>query len=345
MWAKHLMDYYKNVKKDVDIEVLPYNRSIYVHNGLNKFVRLYKGIMDYVALIRKTKKRIKQERFDVLHLCSSALLSLVRDYYVMRMARRNGVAGVLHFHCGRIPKIAEKGGWRWAVLKKAVENAKAVVVLDDESYNVLISHGFNKVYKVPNPLSDEMLQKIETMRTGIKRVPCRLVFVGHVIPSKGVFELVRACTEINNVELILVGRVEEAVKMELLSIASARKGEWMQLYGERGHDDVLSEMLSSDLFVFPSYTEGFPNVILEAMACGIPIIASEVGAIPEMLDNGKCGILIQPQDVMSVKNAVEALVNDEERKALLSKCSKERVVREYGISSVWMQLQTVWRNA
>ena len=183
------------------------------------------------------------------------------------------------------------------------------------------------------------------MSIDVHRVPRRILFVGHVIPTKGVYELVQACSGIENVELRLVGRVEERVKAELQGIASVKGGDWMKLLGEVGHDDVLREMLSCDMFVFPSYTEGFPNVIIEAMACGTPIISSGVGAIPEILDNGKCGVIIPPQDCNAVRNAVEGLIGDEERKAVLSIVSKERVKAEYSVASVWKQLSSVWKNA
>ena len=124
-WAKNIMGYYETNKGDVDIEVMPFDRSIYVHDNLNFFVRMYNGAKDYLGLIRKTYIRIKNEHFDVLHLCSSAQWSVIRDYIVMKMARRKGVAGVVHFHCGRIPKLAEEGGMKWRILKRVVANASA----------------------------------------------------------------------------------------------------------------------------------------------------------------------------------------------------------------------------
>ncbi|MBR4065389.1 MAG: glycosyltransferase family 4 protein [Bacteroidaceae bacterium] len=348
MWAKHIMDYYSKNNSGVSIEVLPYNRSIYVHDGLNAFVRIYKGAKDYLGLIGLTRRRIKEEHFDVLHLCSSALMSIIRDYWVMRMARCNGIAGVLHFHCGRIPRIAASGGWRWNVLKRAVAMANAVVVLDDESFNVLVSHGFKHVYKIPNPLSTEMLLKIETMRPNIQRVPRRLLFVGHVIPSKGVYELVQACSAIPDVELRLIGRVEEKVKCELQQIASVKPVEWMHLLGECGHDDVLREMLECDLFLFPSYTEGFPNVILEAMACRVPIISTGVGAIPEMLEceNGeKAGILIPVRDAEALRDAVCGLIDNSQLKSELVHRAYDKVKSVFSISVVWKKLVETWNNA
>ena len=91
--------------------------------------------------------------------------------------------------------------------------------------------------------------------------------------------------------------------------------------------------------------EGFPNVILEAMACGTPIIASRVGGIPEMLDNGSCGVLIEPRSVDAIVTAVESFVKDEQKKGECAQLGKERVNGMYSISSVWNQLTSIWRGA
>ena len=144
----------------------------------------------------------------------------------------------------------------------------------------LVSYGFTNVYKVPNPLSQELESEIRSMAPAVKRLPRRILFVGHVLPSKGVYELVNACSGINDIELRVVGRVEDKVKDELQSLASVSAGKWLNILGEKSQEEVLHEMLSCEIFVLPSYTEGFPNVIIEAMACGAPIIATGVGAIP-----------------------------------------------------------------
>ena len=100
VWTKNIMDYSYTQADNVEITLLPYNRSIYIHNKLNPVIRIWRGITDYLRLIRITKQKLKSEQFDVLHLSSSALISIIRDYIVMRMAKRFGVKGVIHFHCG-----------------------------------------------------------------------------------------------------------------------------------------------------------------------------------------------------------------------------------------------------
>lgn len=345
VWTKNVMDYYRNHTEEVEIDVLPYNRSIYVHDGLNKFVRLYKGTKDYLRLIQRTRQCIKTEKYDVVHLCSSALWSIIRDYIVMRMAHRNGATGVIHFHCGRIPGLAASNSWRWRILKRVVRLAGATIVLDETSHEVLSKEGYKSVYKIPNPLSLCMCDMIEQLRPSVPRVKRRILFVGHVLPSKGAYELVKACATIDNIDVRLVGRVEPQVKNDLIEIASAKDGDWLHLLGEKRHEEVLAEMLACDLFVFPSYTEGFPNVIIEAMACGCPIIATTVGAIPEMLgdiDGKSAGILIAPQDVETVHDSIVSIIDNEERKQQLAETAIERVRQQYAMPSVWSQLMRVW---
>lgn len=73
-------------------------------------------------------------------------------------------------------------------------------------------------------------------------------------------------------------------------------------------------MLKCTVFVLPTYTEGFPNVVLESMACGCPIVATSVGAIPEMLDGG-AGIVIEPRNVEQLRDAVAWVLENPERAA------------------------------
>lgn len=345
VWTKNIMDYCSTQSDNVEITLLPYNRSIYIHNKLNPVIRIWRGITDYLRLIRITKQKIKSEHFDVLHLSSSALISIIRDYIVMRMAKRFGLRGVIHFHCGRIPGMAAANNWRWKVLKRVVKTASATVVLDEESYNVLADNGFKNIHKIPNPLSEYVMHRAEQLSVENRRIPGRLLFVGHVIPTKGVYELVKACSKLSDVDLYLLGLVKPEVEAELKAIMENREGDWCHLIGEKSHDEVLQEMSMCDMFVFPSYTEGFPNVIIEAMACGCPIIASAVGAIPEMLgvgDTYQSGVVVQPKDVDGLKSEILNLIDNNSVKKELSLRAQKRVKDMYAIDSVWKRIIKVW---
>ena len=106
-------------------------------------------------------------------------------------------------------------------------------------------------------------------------------------------------------------------------------------------------MLKCGVFVLPSYTEGFPNVIIESMYCGCPIVATNVGAIPEMLNvsNETCaGICVEPGDVEQLRNAIRLILDKINYAEKLGHNAKQRVVDEYSITAVWNMLNKIWCN-
>lgn len=107
-------------------------------------------------------------------------------------------------------------------------------------------------------------------------------------------------------------------------------------------------MMACSVFVLPTYSEGFPNVILESMACGCAIIASNVGAIPEMLainSQKPCGICIEPRNKKELKKAIEFILDHPDIAQEYGKRAKERVFREYSIDSVWLRMVKIWKDS
>ena len=103
--------------------------------------------------------------------------------------------------------------------------------------------------------------------------------------------------------------------------------------GEKKHDDALSMLSQASIFTLPSYTEGFPNAVLEAMAFEKPIIATDVGAIPDMLQG--CGMVIQKENVDALENALVKLLEDEELCESLGKAAKQKIEQEYSLERVF----------
>jgi glycosyltransferase involved in cell wall biosynthesis len=118
----------------------------------------------------------------------------------------------------------------------------------------------------------------------------------------------------------------------------------IEFTGEKPHDEAMKMLAAADVFVLPSHTEGFPNVVLEAMALSKPVIATRVGAIPEML-GGDCGLLVEPQDVASLKMALARLMEDRELQRRLGREGYRRAVTQYSIDTVFLQYIDLWKQA
>jgi len=115
----------------------------------------------------------------------------------------------------------------------------------------------------------------------------RVLYVGNLFPVKGPGFLARAAEELSEVEVIFVGSGTEKI----------RAG---RCVGARQHDEIPLWMNASDVLCLPSLNEGLPNVVLEAMACGLPVVASGVGGVPEIVQEGVNGLLTPPGDAVAL---------------------------------------------
>ncbi|MBR2638191.1 MAG: glycosyltransferase family 4 protein [Bacteroidaceae bacterium] len=343
VWAKAIVAYYRKTNTNIELVVQPLDRKTYVR-GVNVLVRLWRGVVEYVGLIGDVKRKIKGDSYDVLHLCTTASLGLIKDWFILRYAKSKGLKTILHFHCGRIPEIIKSNSWETKLLRYVMKETDMPVVMDDNSLRALHAWGIERAVYIPNPLSTFVSDVVSESKDKISKVKDRLLFVGHIVDIKGVYELVEACSMMKDVSLRMVGHAEDNVKAELCRIAKRRQGNWLFFTGGLSRETTIKEILAADILIAPSYIEGFPNVILEAMACGTPIIASGVGAIPQMLDNGNCGLIIKPRSVDAIYDAICKLLHDEETKAVFANNSVRRVNRLYSISSVWECLSNNWNK-
>lgn len=345
-WGRYIVSYYEKYSSE-DIQLIPvsFDRYTLITDSYSFLGKIVKGIKEQRKPISEAIKNMDSENPDVMHLCTASGLGLFRDLVLLKAAKKRGVKTALHLHFGRVPELIDLNNWEWKLLKVAIRLCDVVIVMNKPCEEALLKYGFNHVCYLPNPLGMDILNLIQSENGKYQRQPRTLLFVGHVYRTKGVYELVEACVRIPNVQLRIVGKYVDQLKRDLEEIAKIKEnGNWLQFIGEVSHEEVVKEFYKADMFVFPSYTEGFPNVLLEAMACGCPIVSSDVGAIPEMLDIGTsdCGLCFKPQDVGEVYSSINALIDNVDLKKKISFKAKERVKKLYAIPKVWMQLLTIW---
>jgi glycosyltransferase involved in cell wall biosynthesis/peptidoglycan/xylan/chitin deacetylase (PgdA/CDA1 family) len=110
-----------------------------------------------------------------------------------------------------------------------------------------------------------------------------------------------------------------------------------------GHrDDVPTVLADADLFVLPSASEAFPNVILEAMAAGLPVVATRVGGIPELVEEGVTGSLVPPADSRALADALLRLLDNPDRAAALGRTGRSRIEQAYSFDRMVEQFETLY---
>jgi glycosyltransferase involved in cell wall biosynthesis len=345
-WADNVMHYYQTQKSsDFEIDVLPMGRN--ANFDVSSFVaRAFTGLWEYSKIICKERRMLKSKQYDVLHLCSSASMSLLKDIVMIRMAKRFHVRTVIHFHFGRIPSLANAKNWEWKLLCHVVRMADVVVPIDQMSYDTLLSFGFSHARYLPNPLALAVSDFVQANEQDAIRDEKMVLYAGHCIKTKGIYELVRACSEIEGIKLVLAGQIFDETRKELEELSHG--GPWLMMLGEKPHEEILRLMIQCGVYVLPSYTEGFPNVILESMCCGCAIVSTTVGAIPEMLgeENGRqYGLLVPPQDSEKLRQAIVRLLSDKVLRTECRKNARQRVNERYNMDSVWSRMTGIWRYA
>ena len=254
-----------------------------------------------------------------------------------------GVRTFYSIHMGRLPAVMARQGLEWYGLRWALKLADRVVVLDQSSEEALKRFlPAERVVRLPNAMA---LWPVEL--EGAPPEPQTVLYLGHVIPTKGMQELMAAWRELRpqGWHLRLAGLGSAAYQQVLLEMAGPAAG--VEFLGDLPSELAWKCMQAATIFVLPSHTEGFPNVVLEAMAAGKAIISTRVGAIPEMIDadeNDPCGLVIQPRDPSALAAALHALMANPERRKVLGQRARAKLERSYTTDAVYGRLLTLWRE-
>jgi glycosyltransferase involved in cell wall biosynthesis len=350
-WTVNMLKYFS--ANSTGWQVYHQNTAIKYREITNtgKWNRLIGGIRDTRRIIKEFKKNLDKIKPDVIHLTSSASIALFKDILLLILATKRSIPVTIHFRFGRIPALQERKNWEWYMLCKVIHKSHKVIVIDQKSYEALVRAGFKNIVNIPNPVSPDIEQKARIFLTNDNvRSNGRIIFVGHVIKNKGIFELVEACLNITSVkELIVIGPYEESIKKELLKLANSRdNGTWLKLIGPQNKDQVLEQMNKSSILALPSYTEGFPNVVIEAMAMGCAIIASEVGAIPEMIESKSetpCGLCVPIRNKELLIKAIEMLIEDPIKAKMMGRQGAVKILNNYALDKIIIQYQNIWEQA
>jgi colanic acid/amylovoran biosynthesis glycosyltransferase len=162
----------------------------------------------------------------------------------------------------------------------------------------------------------------------------RVVCVGRLVPEKGQHVLVDAVEELKRrgvpLRLTLVGdgptrqQLEERVAREGL-------GESVLIAGAKPHPEVLAIVGDADVFCLPSFAEGVPVSLMEAMALGVPVVSTRVMGIPELIDDGATGILVAPGNADQLVGALERLAGDADLREQLGQAGRERIAADFDL--------------
>jgi glycosyltransferase involved in cell wall biosynthesis len=261
--------------------------------------------------------RLQHQNFDLIH----AHFAYALGYAAARAGRRFNLPVVVTAHGSDINFYTRRTLRNWAAAGFTiwgVRHASAVTVVSADlkkkvlALNVpadritIIPAGIRETIFFPRGEKKSLRQQLRLAEKDVL-----LLFVGNLLPVKGLEFLLTAFAHVgkqrSGVKLVVVGsgKLESSLKQLAQKLGLERNLTWA---GKKSHEEIPLWMNAADFLVLPSLSEGYPMVVLEALACGTPVIASRVGGIPEILVSPDFGVMVPSRDSDALAHAILAAV-------------------------------------
>jgi glycosyltransferase involved in cell wall biosynthesis len=273
---------------------------------------------------------------SVVHINTSMVpRAYWRDLAYLLVAKLLRARVLWQVHGGKMPQDFFAGSATLTrFLRWTLGLPDAVVVLakvEHEAYRRFLPD--QAVLVMPNAIDYRPYAGVPTVRSR-EEYPLRLVYVGRLAREKGLYETfqaIRLAAELGvDARLAIGGGGPEEPRLrryaQALGIASR-----ITFAGPVFGKDKVKLFAQADVFLIPSYSEGLPYALLEAMAAGIPVIATPVGAIPDVVSHGTHGFLVPARDGKALAEAIAALGANRDQLTWMSRACRRRVRAAYGI--------------
>lgn len=290
------LDFFKHRQalKEAESERIKYGCFFYTPKMLYGW---FGRFMDW-SLRLGAHRWLKEQRFDVV-LGSWAFPD---GYAARNIALRAGKPYVIKVHGSDI-NLLESGSQRTRATLKTCQGAAQVVAVSDALRHKLVSMGVaeKNITRIYNGVDEQLFYP--EPRNGEPYI----LFVGNLKRDKGVLDLLEAYKAYRarggNYALHYVGDGPEKVRLKSM-IETYGLETHVVLHGALQHSVVAQVIRQSCSLVLPSYHEGVPNVLLEAASCGVPVLATSVGGIPEVVKSEKTGLLSEPGDIRALTDGL-----------------------------------------
>ena len=319
-WTKQYLSW--SEENDLNIQVVNTALIGKRRKKINSKTRLLDEVKRTKFIIQDLRSKISEFKPDVVHLNTPCgKFGIIRDFICASIVKRKKIGLVIHYRCN-IKDQVDKSIVSKYFLPKIAKIADVNLVLNKTSKIYLNLEAKCSSIEIPNFINDSFDLNANK---NIKRKVEVISFVGHVQKTKGIYEILNVAKKLPQITFKLAGPIADEIN-------EIEKPENVIFLGPIENTKVKELLFQSDVFLFPSFTEGFANAMLEAMVSGLPIIATPVGANREMIEE-KGGIIVEVGNSDSIYRAIN-LMEDPNLRLRMSEWNINKVKNEYTIEKV-----------
>ena len=270
--------------------------------------------------------RFERHRPDAVLLFTASGLSLVEKGSMAWYARLRRVPALMFPRGGGVLESCAKSRFSRVWVRIAYRGAR-IVLCQGPMWRRFVTDILRRPNSdapiIPNWTASEHLLEIGRNRTlEASQKPLRLLFVGWLEKEKGIFELLEACSRLAQKNSFLLdiagkGHADNSVREFVIE---KKLGDRVRFLGWIKGPEIETAYAQADILVLPSWKEGMPNVIIEAMASKLAVVVTTVGNVPDFITDEQQALLVPPQDTDALTNALDRVINDRGLRLSLASC-------------------------
>lgn len=321
---------------EIDVELLP----TYIEgHSLNKILFFIKSIIKYLL-------KLMRDEFDIAHVHMSYRGSFFRKLLIIKLTNLFNKKVILHLHGSEFEIFYNSSN---AVVKNLIKNifecSDRVIVLGRQWKNIVEKISpkskievFNNAIEIPNYTAKWSNDKIN------------ILFLGVLIKRKGIYELIEAIKLLDDsgevkskkLNFIICGSGQEEKNIKSL-IDKYNLKNCINMVGWVDGNLKVELLKKSQLFVLPSYNEGLPMAILEAMSYGLPVVSTDVGSISEVVIDNETGKIIKKVDPLMIARCISEMISSYPIWKNYSIKSKKIVSDKFNESKYFVEIENLYR--
>lgn len=298
---------------------------------LLKFIVYFFFLLKYLILL------LFRQDIRLVHIHTSSNGSFFRKSIISYFAKLFHKKTILHVHGSEFMEFyASSFNFVKKIIKNTLDNVDLVIVLSQQWKDNILTISKNSNIKVL--YNSTILKEVKHISSdGIK-----VLFMGRLGKRKGLYDIIEAAKYIQNPEVLINlygdGDIEKFQKL----IIENNVQDKVKIKGWISGDKKDEVFRCSDIYILPSYNEGLPMSILEAMAYALPVISTPVGGTPETVEEGVNGFLIHPGDAKALAEKIDLLAGDKELREKMGLASYKIAKEKFDINVIMSQLREIY---
>jgi len=334
---------------NLEREIRPYNELADYFNRIYFFTYGDRSDLKYKNVLNKNIE-ILPKKWKIPSKLYCLILPLVyrkelKEVDFLKTNQMNGAIAAVLAKCFYKKNLIVRCGYEWLnfvenqrsniwkriiihIIEKIIYRSSDKIILTSENDKKYVESKFDitssKIKIIPNYIDTELFRPMI-----VKKEEKRICIVCRLVEQKNLFNLIKAISSLS-VKLVIFG--EGSLKKSLEDYSKKQKVN-VEFKGNILNQKLPEEINKSNLFILPSFYEGCPKVLLEAMSCGLPCIGTDVEGIREIIKHKDNGYLCET-DATSIKKAILDVLNNKELKERLSKNARKTIVNNYSLENI-----------